>query len=129
KGVAHGDVAVIWLGTNNNKGGKTPWGQGIRAIGRIEGVSGEGGYGAAKTVHVSIGVVLPKSVTKMDIVTKQSTRYPDIAAMPVLGVNNYSSQVVQRIEPSEPGQNLSALFGALDGIAPGLESAILSAYS
>ena len=128
-GVAHGDVAVIWLGTNNNKGGKTPWVQGIRALGRIEGVSGEGGYGAAKTVAVSIGVVLPKSVTKMDIVTKQSVRYPKIAAMPVLGVNNYSSQVVQRIEPSEPGQSLSALFGALEGIAPGLESATLLAYA
>lgn len=128
KGVAHGDVAVIWLGTNNNKGGKTPWVQGIRALGRIEGVSGEGGYGATKTVRISIGVVLPKSVTKMDIVTKQSVRYPEIAAMPVLGVNNYSSQVVQRIEPSEPGQNLSALFGALEGIAPGMESATLLAY-
>lgn len=129
KGVAHGDVAVIWLGTNNNKGGKTPWVQGIRALGRIEGVRGEGGYGATKTVRILIGVVLPKSVTKMDIVTKQSVRYPEIAAMPVLGVNNYSSQVVQRIEPSEPGQSLSALFGALEGIAPGMESATLLAYA
>lgn len=129
KGVAHGDVAVIWLGTNNNKGGKTPWIQGIRALGRIEGVSGEGGYGATKTVRISIGVVLPKSVTKMDIVTAQSVRYPEIAAMPVLGVNNYSSQVVQRIEPSEPGQSLSALFSAIDGIVPGLKTATLSAYA
>lgn len=129
KGVAHGDVAVIWLGTNNNKGGKTPWVQGIRALGRIEGVSGEGGYGASKTVRISIGVVLPKSVTKMDIVTAQSVRYPEIAAMPVLGVNNYSSQVVQRIEPSEPGQSLSALFSAVDGIVPGLKTATLSAYA
>lgn len=128
KDVAHGDVAIIWLGTNNNKGGKTPWVQGIRALGRIEGVSGEGGYSAAKTVRISIGVVLPKSVTKMDIVTKQSVRYPAIAAMPVLGVNNYSSQVVQRIEPPESGQSLTALFGALEGIVPGLKSATLSAY-
>lgn len=127
KGVAHGDFAIIWLGTNNNKGGKTPWIQGVRAIGRIEAVSGEGGYGATKTVHVSIGVVLPKSVTKMDIATR-SDRYSEIAAMPVLGVNNYSSQVVQRIEPSEPMQSLSALFGALEGIAPGLQSATLLAY-
>lgn len=127
KGVAHGDLAIIWLGTNNNKGGKTPWVQGVRALGRIEGVSGEGGYGAAKTVRVLIGVVLPKSVTKMDIAT-ESVRYSEIAAMPVLGVNNYSSQVVQRIEPSEPRQSLTALFGALESIAPGLESATLSAY-
>ena len=128
-GVMPGDLAVIWLGTNNNKGGKTPWVQGIRALGRIKGVRGDGGYGSSKVVRVSIGVVLPKSVTKMDIVTKQSARYSQIAAMPVLGVNNYSSQVVQRIEPSEPGQNLSALFGALESIAPGLELATLSSYS
>ena len=128
KGVAPGDVAVVWLGTNNNKGGKTPWVQGIRALGRIEEVSGGGGYNAAKTVIVSIGVVLPESVTKMDIVTKQSSRYPDIAAMPVLGVNNYSSQVVQRIEPAEPGQSLSSLFRALEGILPGLETATLSNF-
>ncbi len=121
KGVARDDVAVVWLGTNNNKGGKTPWVQGIRSVGRIEGIRGEGGYGSAKTVNVSIGVVLRKSVTKMDIVTKRSDLYSEIAAMPVLGVNNYSSQVIQRIEPSEPGQNLSALFSALESIAPGLE--------
>jgi hypothetical protein len=65
----------------------------------------------------------------MDIVTAQSVRYPEIAAMPVLGVNNYSSQVVQRIEPSEPGQSLSALFSAVDGIVPGLKTATLSAYA
>ncbi|OEC34954.1 hypothetical protein A7D25_11460 [Pseudomonas sp. 21C1] len=129
KVLADGDVAIIWLGTNNNKGGKTPWVQGIRALGRIKGVSGEGGYGATKTVRVSIGVVLPQSVTKMDIVTKQSALYPEIAAMPVLGVNNYSSQVVQRIEASEPGQSLYALFSALESIAPGLQLATLSAYA
>lgn len=129
KGVAQGDVAIIWLGTNNNKGGKTPWVQGIRALGRIEKVRGEGGYGATKAVRITIGIVLPKSVTKMDIVTKQSVRYPEIAALPVLGVNNYSSQVVQRIEPSEPGQSLPALFGALEGIVPGIKPATLAVYA
>lgn len=44
KGVSKGDVAIIWLGTNNNKGGKTPWIQGIRAFGRIVDVSGEEDY-------------------------------------------------------------------------------------
>lgn len=128
KGVSQGDVAIIWLGTNNNKGGKTPWVQGIRALGRIEGVSGDGGYSATKVVTVSIGVVLPESVTKMDIVTQQSSRYPDIAAMPVLGVNNYSSQVIQRIDPNEPGQKISVLFLALDGVSPGLKASVSSAY-
>jgi hypothetical protein len=129
KGVTHGDVALIWLGTHNNKGGKTPWVQGIRAIGRIESVSGDDGYSASKTVSIHVGIVLPRSVTKMDIVTQQSYLYPGMAAMPVLGVNNYSSQVVQRIDPDEPGQSLVALFNALEGIAPGLRSATLATYS
>lgn len=128
KGIVDGDMAIIWLGTNNNKGGKTPWVQGIRALGRIESVSGDGGYSTSKIVRISIGMVLPQSVTKMDIVTKQSARYADIAAMPVLGVNNYSSQVVQRIDSREPGQSLSALFQTLDDIVPGFESSVLSVY-
>ena len=64
----------------------------------------------------------------MDIVTQQSSRYPDIAAMPVLGVNNYSSQVVQRIDPNEPGQKISVLFLALDGVSPGLKASVISVY-
>jgi hypothetical protein len=128
KGIVDGDMAIIWLGTNNNKGGKTPWVQGIRALGRIESVSGDGGYSTSKIVRISIGMVLPQSVTKMDIVTKQSARYADIAAMPVLGVNNYSSQVVQRIDSREPGQSLSALFQTLDDIVPGFESSVLAVY-
>lgn len=128
KSVASGDVAIIWLGTNNNKGGKTSWIQGIRALGRIEGVCGPGGYGAAKTLSVSIGVVLPKSVTKMNIVTEQSALYPAIAAMPVLGVNNYSSQVVQQINPAEPAQSVVTLFHALELIVPGFKPATLSHY-
>lgn len=128
KGIERGDVAFIWLGTNNNKGGKTPWVQGIRALGKIRNISGDEGYGASKTVSVSLGVILPSSITKMDIVTRQSPLYPNMAAMPVLGVNNYSSQVVQRIDPNEPGQDLSALFHAIEGIAPGMRKSTLSAY-
>lgn len=128
RGVTRNDVAIIWLGTNNNKGGKTPWIQGIRAIGRIDNISGSSEYGAVKTLQISIGIILPKSVTKMDIVTKQSDKYPNIAAMPVLGVNNYSSQVVQRIEPNEPGQKLTSLFESLEAIVPGLEEKISNVY-
>ena len=106
KGVSEGDIAIIWLGTNNNKGGKTPWIQGIRAIGKISHIQGEGGYNETKSIQIYIGVILPRSITKMDIVTLEGNRYAEIAAMPVIGVNNYSSQVVQRIEISKPGQNL-----------------------
>lgn len=64
----------------------------------------------------------------MDIVTLEGNRYAEIAAMPVIGVNNYSSQVVQRIEISKPGQNLRALLIALNGIVPGLTDRVKSHY-
>lgn len=128
KGISEGDMAIIWLGTNNNKGGKTPWIQGIRAIGKIAQIQGEGGYNETKSIKIYLGVILPKSITKMDIVTLEGNRYAEIAAMPVIGVNNYSSQVVQRIETSKPGQNLQALMIALNGIVPGLTDRIKSHY-
>ncbi|MDU1612032.1 MAG: DUF262 domain-containing protein, partial [Enterobacter sp.] len=128
KGVSEGDIAIIWLGTNNNKGGKTPWIQGIRAIGKISHIQGEGGYNETKSIQIYIGVILPRSITKMDIVTLEGNRYAEIAAMPVIGVNNYSSQVVQRIEISKPGQNLRALLIALNGIVPGLTDRVKSHY-
>lgn len=128
KGVSEGDIAIIWLGTNNNKGGKTPWIQGIRAIGKISHIQGEGGYNETKSIKIYIGVILPRSITKMDIVTLEGNRYAEIAAMPVIGVNNYSSQVVQRIETSKPGQNLRALLIALNGIVPGLTDRVKSHY-
>lgn len=128
KGVSEGDIAIIWLGTNNNKGGKTPWIQGIRAIGKISHIHGEGGYNETKSIQIYIGVILPRSITKMDIVTLEGNRYAEIAAMPVIGVNNYSSQVVQRIEISKPGQNLRALLIALNGIVPGLTDRVKSHY-
>jgi hypothetical protein len=127
-GVGEGDIAIVWLGTNNNKGSKTPWVQGIRAFGKVLSVSGTGGYGSAKTIQLSIGVVLPMSVTKMDIVNRQGLYYSEIAAMPVLGVNNYSSQVVQRISTSEKGQDVSVLFRIIEHIAPGLRQAALAVY-
>ncbi|MDU4003410.1 DUF262 domain-containing protein [Pluralibacter gergoviae] len=128
KGVSKGDVAIIWLGTNNNKGGKTPWIQGIRAFGRIVDVSGEEDYSSTKQIDININIVMPVSVTKMDIVTSQSNLYAEIAAMPVLGVNNYSSQVVQRIDPTKPGQSIQSLLLALEAIVPGLCTKIESNY-
>ena len=53
-----GDFAIIWLGTNNNKGVKTPWIQGIRAFGRIKRISGEDGYGSQKRITITLGINL-----------------------------------------------------------------------
>ncbi len=125
KDIGLNDISIIWLGTNNKKGGKTPWTQGIRALGKILDISGGVEYSDTKTVHVEIGVTLPRSITKMDIVTQQSKLYSEIAAMPVLGVNNYSSQVIQKINSLDESQSISSLFSALEDISPGFKSAAL----
>jgi hypothetical protein len=127
-GVHSGDFAIIWLGTNNNKGGKTSWIQGVRALGAITKIFSYGGYNEPTTIHVEIGVVLPRSVSKVEIITRQSALYPLIVEMPVLGPNNYSSQVVQRINLSEPGQSMPALFAALEAILPGFAAATIEVY-
>lgn len=127
-GVRSCDFAIIWLGTNNNKGGKTSWTQGVRALGTITRFSSQGGYNEPTTLHVEIGVVLPRSISKVEIITKQSALYPLIVEMPVLGPNNYSSQVVQRIDLREPGQSIPALFTALEAILPGFANTTIEIY-
>lgn len=124
-----GDYVVVWLGTNNNKGGKTPWMQGVRALGKIVSVTGPEGYNIEKTVRISLYVVLTESVSKIDFVNQVEVPYQRIAAMPVLGVNNYSSQVVQKIDPNEQAQDLPSLFLALEALRPGFKTAVLNSYS
>ena len=48
--------------------------------------------------------------------------------MPVLGSNNYSSQVIQHIDPAKPAQNLSALFSVIEEYQPNFRAAVGAVY-
>jgi 5-methylcytosine-specific restriction protein B len=126
--VGPGSFAFIWLGTNNNKGGATPWTQGLRALGRITHIEGGPQYNDTKTVGISVGVVFPKSLTKSDFVRQASGEYIRISDLPVVGINNYSSQVVQRINGSEDTQQMPVLMSAIAGLAPGFTDAVATTY-
>jgi 5-methylcytosine-specific restriction protein B len=126
--VTPGAFALIWLGTNNNKGGATPWVQGLRALGRITSVEGGPQYNDEKTVGLSVGVVLPQSLEKKDFIRETGADYIRIADMPVVGINNYSSQVVQRIDPTEESQQLNILLQAIARLSPGFAEAVEDAY-
>jgi hypothetical protein len=126
--VGPGTFAFIWLGTNNNKGGATPWIQGLRALGRITQIEGGPRYNDEKSVEISVGVVFPESLTKSDFVRQASGKYIRISDLPVVGINNYSSQVIQRIDGSEESQDIPVLLSVIAGLAPGFAGAVAGTY-
>jgi 5-methylcytosine-specific restriction enzyme B len=127
KELSIGTFAFVWLGTNNNKGGATPWLQGLRALGVIESIEGGPNYNDEKTVRISIGIVLKESLTKKDFIRITGEKYIRISDLPVVGINNYSSQVIQRIDPSDDSQQVAVLVRAIDELAPGFSGLIAAA--
>lgn len=125
-----GDFAFIWLGTNNPKGGKTPWKQGIRALAILTQVNSPtpSGYNIPKTLTWSVGLILNDSIGKADIVNSSLVPYRELYGMPVMGGNNYSSQVVQKIEPLRPDQNFNALITVIEELRPGFRDTAMLAY-
>lgn len=128
KELAPNALALIWLGTNNNKGGATPWVQGLRAVGRITGIEGDPAYNAEKTIAISVGLVLSESLTKKDFLRATGADYIRISDLPVLGVNNYSSQVIQKIDLSDPSQDLPVVLRAIAKLEPSFGEELALAY-
>jgi hypothetical protein len=63
-------------------------------------------------VTISVGVVLRASLTKKDFL-RTSEDYLAIADLPVIGINNYSSQVIQMANASDPSQQSAVLLRAI----------------
>lgn len=126
--VVAGVHAVIWLGTNNNKGGSTPWTQGLRAFGTIDSVEGPEEYNATKQVRLSVALTLTRSLTKKDFVRAAGADYINIADLPVVGINNYSSQVVQMVDRSDVSQRLDILLKAIAALEPQFMDELRGAY-
>jgi MoxR-like ATPase len=124
-----GDFVFIWLGTDNGKGASTSWKQGLRALGKVTGINGPPGYNETKTVSVSADYVLAESVGKQDAVNSSRVNYRELFTLPVMGGNNYSSQVIQYIDPTKPGQNLGGLVEIVEEYHPGFKAAVSATYS
>lgn len=128
--VQPGDFAFIWLGTNNPKGGKTAWKQGVRALAMFTNVASPtpSGWNIPKTLTLSVGVILNASLSREDIVNSNSVPYKELYGMPVLGGNNYSSQVVQAIDPDRADHNLGALVTVIEELRPGFKGELTAVY-
>jgi MoxR-like ATPase len=113
------DIVIIYLGSNNNKGIDTPWVKGLRAIGRLSSITGGPRHNDEKTVCVRVELILPRSLGKKEITDQEIVPYRLLSEMPVVGINNYSSQVVQCVDSADSSQNIGALLAVVGSLFPG----------
>lgn len=96
-----GSIVWLWLGSDNNKGQATDWTQGIRAIGIC---SEKKRTSDGRTFEISISEVhiLSRTIEKMELLQFSPSVYADsLSAAAIVGLNNYSSQVVQLLSERE----------------------------
>lgn len=87
----------LWLGSDNNKGQATNWDQGVRAFGRCEAKEQLPGTKTFK-IDIRLLYILPRSVQKVEFLQTSPVTYADaLFETPIVGLNNYSSQVVQTL--------------------------------
>lgn len=96
-----GSTIWIWLGSDNNKGQATDWVQGIRALGECQSKVQETG---TRNFEIVIGNIylLPRTIEKAELLqTSPETYAHSLSNAAIIGLNNYSSQVVQLISDEE----------------------------
>lgn len=96
-----GSRAWVWLGSDNGKGKPTSWVQGVRALAvcrareRLQGST-------TFELTLRISYILPRSIEKIDFLQASPLTYANsLHETPIVGLNNYSSQVVQMITDSQ----------------------------
>ncbi len=93
-----GTFAILWLGSDNSKGGKTAWKQGIRAIAIIKDVEHGGEYNDDSNITVSIGYIFAESINKFDLIDVEDCPYRRFSELPIVGLNDYANQTVREID-------------------------------
>lgn len=111
---ASGSLVFVCLGSDNNKGAETTWTRGLRAIGVLVSKVGGPGYNDDWTVKISIGVVLPKSLSPREFVLEAPGLYPYFIDMPIIGAGANAQQTVQVVVAGR----YEALLASLASIFP-----------
>lgn len=96
-----GSPIWLWLGSDNNKGQPTDWDQGIRAYGICK--ENERQEGTRNfDITISDLFILPRAISKSDLLEASPETYArELSDASIVGLNNYSSQVVQLLDPRE----------------------------
>lgn len=126
--VGAGDYVFVVLGSDNDKGVQTEWERGLRAIGQINNKTGGPGYNDNWYIEVSIGVIFSHSASKSDLLATAPAAYFWCANMPVIGLDSFSNQTVQRIKVDDDKQSIGALIYAITKFDAHVYSDIMSLY-
>ncbi|WP_243984515.1 McrB family protein [Methylobacterium sp. J-092] len=100
KDFTEGSPVWVWLGSDNNKGQPTTWNQGICGVGVCYGKENV----SDKLYEISIGdvYILPRTVEKAELLQASPETYAtSLSEAAIVGLNNYSSQVVQLLSRDE----------------------------
>lgn len=96
-----GSPIWLWLGSDNNKGQATSWAQGIRAHGFCEKSERIADSKSYEIILRDI-YLLPRSVAKLELLQSSPETYARaLADAAIIGLDNYSSQVVQILSDDE----------------------------
>lgn len=95
-----GSEVLLWLGSDNNKGQPTAWKQGIHALAKctVKTPLPERQFELAfEDVYI-----LPRTVEKEELLRASPETYTaSLMQSPIVGINNYASQVVQVLNEAE----------------------------
>lgn len=95
-----GSPVWLWLGSDNNKGQPTSWTQGIRALAYCKENTALGG--GKYEVRLENVLMLPRAVEKLELLQASPETYArSLSGAAIIGLNNYSSQVVQLLTEDE----------------------------
>lgn len=96
-----GSPLWLWLGSDNNKGVATDWAQGIRALGTCK-VNDRIPDSKEYRIVIEDLYLLPRSISKLELLEASPETYArELADAAIIGLNNYSSQVVQILTDDE----------------------------
>lgn len=117
-----GSPVWLWLGSDNNKGQATSWKQGIRALAKCQKKSGLGN--AQYEIELSDIFMLPRAVDKLELLqTSPETYARALSEASIIGLNNYSSQVVQLLS----NQEFATIAAVIARVLPEVRDALFEA--
>ena len=110
-------LAFLYLGSDNNKGVETEWKQGLRALGRLEGISGRENFQSECSLSISVLSVFPDSLDQYDFLDNSAALYRYFSKYPIIGVKSSRNNSIQKVNEGDR-QNSSALLTAIARLVP-----------
>lgn len=125
--ISAGDYAIVWLGSDNDKGLATSWKQGFRAIGQYDHIERGEGYQSETVFTLSVNYIFNESISRMEFLRDAPMGYYWCSEVPIIGVDDRANQTVRTVEQGVR-KNVGALLYCLEQVQPGLREELLTVY-